>query len=43
MIFSRFDQMYTDYHIKGYENKIIIPEGEDYFGLMIDILYYLRD
>lgn len=33
IIFSRFDQLYTDYHIRGFEDKIIIPDGEDYFGL----------
>lgn len=33
IIYSRFDQKYTDYHPKGAADKILIPEGEDYFGL----------
>lgn len=33
IIFTRFDQMYVDYHIKGLEEYVVIPSGEDYFGL----------
>ncbi len=33
IIYSRFDQKYTDYHPKGEVDKILIPEGEDYFGI----------
>tara|TARA_Y100000741_G_scaffold239963_1_gene183717 strand:+ start:121 stop:1005 length:885 start_codon:yes stop_codon:yes gene_type:complete len=33
IIYTRFDQKYTDFHPKGKENKILIPEGEDYFGI----------
>ena len=33
IIYTRFDQRYTDYHPKGEEDNILIPEGEDYFGL----------
>ncbi len=33
IIYTRFDQKYTDFHPKGEENKILIPEGEDYFGI----------
>jgi len=35
IIYSRFDQMYIDYHPKLSKNQIqiLIPEGEDYFGL----------
>jgi len=33
IIYSRFDQMYINYHIHGYDQNILIPEGEDYFGV----------
>ncbi len=33
VIFTRFDQLYVDYHIRGFEGNVIIPSGEDYFGL----------
>ena len=33
IIYSRFDQKYTDYHQEGEADKILIPKGEDYFGL----------
>ena len=33
IIYTRFDQKYTDYHPKGLQNTILIPEGEDYFGI----------
>ena len=33
IIYSRFDQMYINYHLHGYNKKILIPEGEDYFGI----------
>lgn len=33
IIYSRFDQYYTDFHPRGDEDKILIPEGEDYFGI----------
>jgi hypothetical protein len=33
IIYSRFDQLYTDYHPKLSGNNIWIPEGEDYFGI----------
>lgn len=33
IIYSRFDQMYIDYHLHGYDQNILIPEGEDYFGV----------
>lgn len=33
IIYSRFDQYYTDYHPKFSEDFIYIPEGEDYFGI----------
>ena len=33
IIYSRFDQFYTDYHPKLSGNNIWIPEGEDYFGI----------
>lgn len=33
IIYSRFDQMYIDYHLHGYDQNILIPEGEDYFGI----------
>tara|TARA_Y100000996_G_C22518851_1_gene641596 strand:+ start:296 stop:1162 length:867 start_codon:yes stop_codon:yes gene_type:complete len=33
IIYSRFDQYYTDYHPKFSGANIWIPEGEDYFGI----------
>ena len=33
IIYSRFDQYYLDFHIYGDKNKILIPEGEDYYGI----------
>lgn len=33
IIYSRFDQYYTDFHPRGVKDKILIPEGEDYFGV----------
>jgi len=33
IIYSRFDQMYINYHLHGYNKNILIPEGEDYFGI----------
>lgn len=33
IIYTRFDQKYTDFHPVGVENKILIPKGEDYFGI----------
>ncbi len=33
IIYTRFDQYYIDNHILGNENKILIPAGEDYFGI----------
>lgn len=33
IIFSRFDQFYIDKHPYLQNNKILIPKGEDYFGL----------
>ena len=33
IIYTRFDQKYTDFHPDGVENKILIPKGEDYFGI----------
>ncbi len=33
IIYTRFDQKYTDFHPMGEEDKILIPEGEDYFGI----------
>ena len=33
IIYSRFDQMYISYHLHGYDQNILIPEGEDYFGI----------
>ena len=33
IIYSRFDQYYLDFHINGDKNKILIPEGEDYYGI----------
>jgi len=33
IIYSRFDQMYINYHLHGYNQNILIPEGEDYFGI----------
>ena len=33
IIYSRFDQYYLSSHIYGIEDKILIPAGEDYFGV----------
>lgn len=33
IIYTRFDQKHTDFHPKGLESKILIPTGEDYFGV----------
>ena len=33
VIYTRFDQRYTDYHPLGQIDKILIPSGEDYFGI----------
>ena len=33
IIYSRFDQYYLDFHIYGDKNKILIPAGEDYYGI----------
>jgi SAM-dependent methyltransferase len=35
IIYSRFDQYYVDYHpeLNKNINQIVIPEGEDYFGI----------
>lgn len=33
IIYTRFDQFHTEYHPKIKEDKIYIPEGEDYFGI----------
>ena len=33
IIYTRFDQKYTDYHPKGADGKILIPSGEDYYGI----------
>ncbi len=33
IIFSRYDQFYIDKHPYLQNNKILIPKGEDYFGL----------
>ena len=33
IIYTRFDQFYLDLHREGEKNKILIPEGEDYFGI----------
>lgn len=33
VIYSRFDQYYLKSHIKGNPEKILIPSGEDYFGV----------
>jgi len=33
IIYSRFDQMYTDYHPKFTGDNLWIPEGEDYLGI----------
>jgi hypothetical protein len=32
IIYSRFDQLYVNYHPHAFEDNILIPEGEDYFG-----------
>jgi hypothetical protein len=33
IIYTRFDQFYLTKHYKGKKGKILIPEGEDYFGI----------
>ena len=33
IIYTRFDQKYTNFHPKGVFDKVLIPEGEDYFGI----------
>ena len=33
IIYTRFDQYYLDFHINGDKNRILIPEGEDYYGI----------
>ncbi len=33
IIYSRFDQLFINYHNHGFGDNILIPEGEDYFGL----------
>ena len=33
IIYSRFDQMYINYHLHGFDQNVLIPEGEDYFGI----------
>ena len=33
IIYTRFDQYYVDYHPKFIDDKIYIPDGEDYFGI----------
>ena len=33
IIYTRFDQFYLTKHYKGIKGKILIPEGEDYFGI----------
>ena len=33
IIYTRFDQYYLYPHISGEKEKILIPEGEDYFGV----------
>ncbi len=33
VIYSRFDQYYLNAHIEGNPEKILIPSGEDYFGV----------
>lgn len=33
IIYTRFDQFYIDYHPEIYDDSILIPEGEDYFGV----------
>lgn len=33
IIFTRFDQFYTDFHPDFSEDFLYIPEGEDYFGI----------
>lgn len=33
IIYSRFDQLYVDYHPDFNSDKIYIPSGEDYFGI----------
>ena len=33
IIYTRFDQYYVDFHPDLTEDKVFIPEGEDYFGI----------
>ena len=33
IIYSRFDQFYLSHPLKFHKDKIMIPEGEDYFGI----------
>jgi hypothetical protein len=33
IIYTRFDQFYLDYHPKVNDDQILIPDGEDYFGI----------
>lgn len=33
IIYTRFDQFYLDYHPEVNDDQILIPEGEDYFGI----------
>lgn len=33
IIYTRFDQLHLNYHLHGIEDKILIPDGEDYFGI----------
>ena len=33
IIYTRFDQFYLDYHPEVNGDQILIPEGEDYFGI----------
>ena len=40
IIYTRFDQKYTDFHPDGVENKILIPKGEDYLVYAIDMPYF---
>ena len=43
VIYSRFDQFYTDYHPKLSGDKIWIPEGEDYFEFVTGTLFFHRN
>ena len=33
IIYTRFDQFYLDYHPEVNDDEILIPDGEDYFGI----------